>query len=255
MRHVLLLGSVLLASAGAPAAQVEVSVATDRATYTTADTVLVSVTARNTTTGSVTLRFGWGRQASFDIDGAPGPFYCAFTLEPTETTLGPGESYTWGGPGGERPPVGLGCYDYVLNDDDPWGVPTPNLGPGTYQVIGYVGDAAGPYVRYGQAEASFTVVEATSGEPAPVLAGYATGAAYPNPARTGVSLPLRVPVAQAVHVRMLDVLGREVLVTEVHADAGENLIRLDVGDLPSGAYVIHAVAGRFSVGTRVAVLR
>lgn len=249
-----LLVPVLLAYAVAPAAQVEVSVATDRATYTTVDTVLVAITARNTTSGSVTLQFGSGREAAFDVNGAMG-LYCAFTQMQTERTLGPGESYTWEGLGRDRPRRRPGCYDYVLNQSNPPRFPTPNLGPGTYQVVGYVGDGTGPYPRYGQAAATFTVIEATPNEPGPALAGYATGAVYPNPAQAGASLPLRVPSAQAVHVRILDVLGREVLVADVQADAGENLIRLDVGELPPGAYIVSVVAGAYAAGSRLAVVR
>ena len=253
MSRFLVLCAVLLAVTSAPSAQIDVTVRTDRQTYTPDGIVVVTVTATNTAASPVTMRFPTGGQAFFEVGGARGPFYCSATQMETERTLAPGEMYTWTSSRSAGLPPGRGCYDYILNDNSPNAPPTPRLGPGVYTLGGIVGEGSGSYVRYGQAETTFTVLNPSSSEPTP--AGYAVGSAFPNPARSRTWLPVRVPTNQPVRVRVSDMLGREVSTTLVEAKAGDNLVGLEMGKLPSGTYVIHAEAGPLSKSMQVTVIR
>ena len=61
---------------------------------------------------------------------------------------------------------------------------------------------------------------------------------WPNPARSSISLQLRLPEAAQVHVSVLDLLGREVLTWEGTIAGSEETIELDVRALATGSYIV-----------------
>lgn len=67
------------------------------------------------------------------------------------------------------------------------------------------------------------------------------GAAYPNPSRGNVTVPLLPAEASDVRVVVYDVLGRQVAVlAEGRVDTGRHTFTLDGGVLPAGLYVVRA---------------
>ena len=78
--------------------------------------------------------------------------------------------------------------------------------------------------------------EAGPGKPAAEL-----GAAYPNPSRGAVTVPLVLSEVAEVSVVVYDVLGRQVAVlAEERVEAGEHTFTLDGRVLPAGLYVVRA---------------
>ncbi len=110
---------------------------------------------------------------------------------------------------------------------------------------------------------SVTVDAASDARPPDRMNGFGLSAAYPNPSSlssgSGVSIMLTLPVRAALHVRILDALGRELRLLDASVrDPGEHLLRWD-GRLSSGeaasagVYVIEAAAGGSVVRRLVAV--
>ncbi len=242
MRHALLLFA--LAPPAAASAQVVVSVSTDRAVYTTTDTVRVAITATNSTAGSVTLRFGSGHQGDFELNGVSSS--CGWIATSTELTIEAGGSVTWGGPDDARPAGGVGCWDFV-----PGYTFYPVLAPGTYTVRGVVGGFGDPV--YGEATTTITVVApplaAENGEEQTEEALRVVG---PNPARGAVTVALQRQFAEAGPLTVVDALGRIVQTVQIRASAGETRVALDIRGLPAGAYSVHVV-GRSAVAARFVV--
>ena len=244
MRHVLLL--VALAVPAAASAQVVVSVSTDRAVYTTTDTVRVAITATNPTAGSVTLQFGSGHQGDFELNGVSSS--CGWITMSTELTVAAGESYTWGGPDDARPGNGVGCWDYA-----PGYVFYSALTPGMYTVRGFVGGLGDPV--YGEATTTITVLAPPlAPEDGASAAGGALRVVGPNPARGSVAVALQSRAAETVTLAVVDALGRVVRTVGVGASAGETRVVLDVRGLPAGTYVLR-VAGRPDTAPRFVVAR
>jgi hypothetical protein len=68
---------------------------------------------------------------------------------------------------------------------------------------------------------------------------------YPNPASQEVTLRLAMPATQSVQTRLVDTLGREILVRSQTLDAGRHSINLRTQGLPAGLYlVVVDTAGR-----------
>ncbi|HEX9953139.1 MAG TPA: T9SS type A sorting domain-containing protein [Rubricoccaceae bacterium] len=249
MRCALLLLALSLPATAS--AQVVVSVSTNRAVYTPADTIQVAITATNPTSGAVTLQFNGGEQGNFSLNGASS--FCGWITESTELTIGPGESYTWGGPDDHRGAAGIGCWDYVPGSSMGW-QPHPRLAPGTYTVQGYVVRRGPGSPIYGEAETTITVVDVLASEGGAGADGYALGPVAPNPVHGVATLTLRAPTAAALTLDVLDALGRVVRTVPVSTAGGETRVALDVRGLPAGAYVAR-VAGRPGLMARFVVAR
>lgn len=79
---------------------------------------------------------------------------------------------------------------------------------------------------------------------------------FPNPASRTMSLQLAVPITGEVTVEVYDVLGRRVAVLhDGPLAAGPHALRFDAAALPSGVYVVRAVAPAGVVTRRVTLLR
>ena len=80
--------------------------------------------------------------------------------------------------------------------------------------------------------------------------------AGPNPVRQGGAVAVGLPEGGAVRVSVFDLLGREVArPLDAELAAGLHTVALDVGALPSGAYVVRLMAGGEVRVVRVTVAR
>ena len=80
--------------------------------------------------------------------------------------------------------------------------------------------------------------------------------AGPNPVRQGGAVAVGLPEGGTVRVSVFDLLGREVArPLDAELEAGLHTVALDVGALPSGAYVVRLVAGGEVRVVRVTVAR
>ena len=68
-------------------------------------------------------------------------------------------------------------------------------------------------------------------------------ALWPNPARSSISLQLRLPEAGHVQVSVFDLLGREVLVWEDMIVTHRETIQLQLSELPTGSYIVRISSG------------
>ena len=79
---------------------------------------------------------------------------------------------------------------------------------------------------------------------------------YPNPAQGVATVALSVAEPSEVSVAVYDVLGRAVArLTEGRMEAGPHAFLFDAAALPSGVYVVRAVAGDAVATRRITVLR
>ncbi|MEZ4703404.1 MAG: T9SS type A sorting domain-containing protein [Rhodothermales bacterium] len=79
---------------------------------------------------------------------------------------------------------------------------------------------------------------------------------YPNPARDAATVSLALPASERVQVAVYDALGRRVAVLqEGTLAAGMHTLSLSAGGLPSGLYLVRAVAGVEVLTTRVTLVR
>ncbi len=84
----------------------------------------------------------------------------------------------------------------------------------------------------------------------------ALGAAYPNPSRSRVTVPLVLDAAAEVRVTVYDLLGRAVAVLhEGRLAAGRRRFSLDGAALPAGVYLVRAEVGGQWFTERVTVMR
>jgi hypothetical protein len=76
-------------------------------------------------------------------------------------------------------------------------------------------------------------------EEAPLPEGFALGHAYPNPARSTVTIPFEVGRMATVSIEVFDVLGRKVAtLVEGPRAAGEDRVLFDTSRLTSGTYLV-----------------
>jgi len=122
-----------------------------------------------------------------------------------------------------------------------WTPPASNIGPVTFYVAG-VGTRSGGSTS-GATDASTKTlafqagVDAESGADAPT---FAVRSASSNPARGTLALTLDVPAATEVTLDVFDVRGRRVqTLTQPVLQSGQ---RIDIEDLPAGAYLVRATA-------------
>ena len=81
-------------------------------------------------------------------------------------------------------------------------------------------------------------------------------AVFPNPARARASVRVAVPQAQAVNVRVFDLLGREVMtVHDGELAAGRHDLVVPTDGLANGRYIVRMEAGTFSRVSSLTVLR
>jgi hypothetical protein len=77
---------------------------------------------------------------------------------------------------------------------------------------------------------------------------------YPNPASDYVEIPLTLDKQQDVHIRMYDMLGKEVMPAEKIAFAsGNQSLKEDLSSLPGGIYFLSVAAGVQSKTFRIVV--
>ena len=82
------------------------------------------------------------------------------------------------------------------------------------------------------------------------------GQNYPNPFRTRTTLPFELAAAEQVTIRIVDMLGREVMrVREDHLPAGNHLQEIQVEALAAGIYLLELRAGRFVDRTTITVVQ
>ncbi|MEM1041269.1 MAG: T9SS type A sorting domain-containing protein [Bacteroidota bacterium] len=151
-------------------------------------------------------------------------------------------------------PAPSGSYTYTLSvgqfpnaavDTETFDLQITTGGPG--DAPSWAVDKAGTWDETEQA------VSARASGPA----GFALGAAYPNPFTRTAILPVELTEAAEVRLAVFDVLGREVAVlAEGRFEAGLHRLVFDATDLPSGAYVARLTteAGR-SQTQRLTLLR
>lgn len=102
--------------------------------------------------------------------------------------------------------------------------------------------------------ATFAASTAADGESAATAT--ALGAVYPNPAGRTATVEATLATAGDLSVRVVDLLGREVLVlTRGRAEAGTHRLRVDTRALPSGVYAVVMTADGFRVARRLVVAR
>lgn len=83
----------------------------------------------------------------------------------------------------------------------------------------------------------------------------ALGVPYPNPSRSGATIPFEVPEAGAVTVAVYDALGREVAVVfDGEAGPGAHAAQVPAG-LPAGVYVVRLTAGASGLVRRLTMVR
>jgi len=85
---------------------------------------------------------------------------------------------------------------------------------------------------------------------------YALHSAYPNPFAVSTTLGFSVPEAQQVRLTVYDLLGRRVVtLVDGIVQAGDQQVRLDATNLPSGTYLVRLEAGATNLTERVTVIR
>lgn len=115
--------------------------------------------------------------------------------------------------------------------------------PGTAQAqLDFQGNAAQPVLAY---VAARVVVSTSNEQEGPLTLSLQPN--YPNPFSTSTEIPIVLPEASGVSLRVFDALGREVsvLLNEV-LPAGEHTVEFSAGDLPSGLYYYRLEANRAS---------
>jgi len=86
--------------------------------------------------------------------------------------------------------------------------------------------------------------------------GFSLTPAYPNPFNPITSTTLSLPQLTAIHVEVVNILGRSVhTIYDGVLPAGEHLLSFDATDLPSGSYEIRVSSDRFTTGTRVVLIK
>ncbi len=87
-------------------------------------------------------------------------------------------------------------------------------------------------------------------------AGFALGAAYPNPFRSAATVPFEASAPGRVRLSVFDVLGREVAVlAEGDLPAGAHRAQFDGSRLASGVYLVVLEAGGQRQATKIVLLR
>lgn len=114
-----------------------------------------------------------------------------------------------------------------------------------------VGEAAAVrfdvYVADGRVVGSKTLTFRVDAPPA-----LAMGQPFPNPTRGGITVPFEVPVAGAVRLAVVDVLGREVAVlADGEHEPGAYVGRLPAGGLAAGSYIVRLTGTGSDGGHRV----
>ena len=172
--------------------------------------------------------------ASYGLDGGPlgeGVYRVGVDGAPGTTTHG----RLAVGPGGEV--VVAGRFDGAVDFDGDGSTDTPD-------------EAAGSFLFLAQQ----LPVPTEPGAEAP--AGWSLSAAYPNPGQRRLTLDLTLATPAPARVEAFDATGRRVAVLhDGSLAAGVHPLTLDTARLPSGVYVVRAVAGGAVVTRRVTVLR
>ncbi len=78
---------------------------------------------------------------------------------------------------------------------------------------------------------------------------------FPNPCRGSTTLEAELPAAAVLRASVYDMCGRRVLRESSDGPHSAHDLKLDVGGLPSGVYVLRAAAGGRTLSTRLVVLR
>jgi len=79
---------------------------------------------------------------------------------------------------------------------------------------------------------------------------------YPNPFNPTTTIPFDLPAASRVHLRVYDLLGREVAtVLDQDLSPGSYLVRFDAAGLASGVYLYRLEAGRGLLQRKMLLLR
>ncbi|OZC04396.1 T9SS type A sorting domain-containing protein [Rubricoccus marinus] len=94
-----------------------------------------------------------------------------------------------------------------------------------------------------------------AGEPTPGASGEIALTVAPNPARGGATVRLALTAPEAVRVRVLDMLGREVAVLADGPQASGDVALKLPGDLAPGVYAVEATAGERRTTRLVTVVR
>ena len=117
-----------------------------------------------------------------------------------------------------------------------WGFSAPQSGSVYHRVVATDGDAETPgetitlpiirgYVTASEAETDLPTEAALEG-------------LYPNPASQEVTLRVALPGTETIHTRLVDTLGREILVRSQTLEGGRHSINLRTQGLPGGLYLV-----------------
>jgi hypothetical protein len=126
---------------------------------------------------------------------------------------------------------------------------------GTYRAALQAFAASGEAV---EVELELEVVPGTSAEEDDAVGtdGALALTVHPNPSAGAATVTLTLAAPGDVHVEVFDVLGREVAVLhEGSLGAGAHRLRLDTASLPTGVYVVRAVAGGERITRKLVVAR
>lgn len=122
----------------------------------------------------------------------------------------------------------------------------------------YVGDSYADEVEYLEEWLTGRLVwmdgELAVTAESPEASGVRTGAAFPNPTRSGVQINVAVPAPEHVRVDVVDVRGRVVADLYDGVLSGQQRLRWNRGEAASGVYLLRVEGETFRTARRVSVL-
>jgi hypothetical protein len=79
---------------------------------------------------------------------------------------------------------------------------------------------------------------------------------YPNPFNPTVNVEYTIPERGVVHIKLFDILGREVSeIFDGESTAGTHQIKIDGKDLSSGIYFVNFISGKYMVAKKVVLIK
>ena len=84
---------------------------------------------------------------------------------------------------------------------------------------------------------------------------FAIKEAYPNPASNNVVINVANPDAANINISVYDMLGQMVISRNENINAGENLIQLNVAEIPEGIYFYTVTKGQQSITQKLIINR
>ena len=86
--------------------------------------------------------------------------------------------------------------------------------------------------------------------------GFRLNGAYPNPFNSSTMISYTLPKDQSVVIRLLDIRGRELLVTRLGKQkAGNHLFKLNGNELASGSYIAQVEIEDLSLAQKISLIK